>query len=395
MLRSARIRRFRSCGDVTLADLAPVTALLGRNGAGKSNILRALDWAARHASGGSTPDALFDDEGWSDGVSVELQFTIETTDYRYTIARDLKWKPQPEFTWHEDLESLGGRGRAKKLLLRRKGAMVDARGLAKAPLSIALNTPALGALLSLFPDAPESEPFSLVRGYLGHFRYYPLDEPERVALSDRFGFIKDDDYKKWRAEAGAAVGGALSVPMRMLQLSIEAPDVLAEVKHLLGKNGLDVVADITIDKHDETTFGFGVPVYSMSFRPSSFLEGTSSTISYADLSRGTRRLVRLLLGLVADGSSVMLIEQPEDAIHPGLLSKVIDLLKEYSDKRNIIVASHSPIVMNALPPEAIRLVTLSEGQTVARQLTPTERDVARDFIEDEGQLSDFIESVEN
>jgi len=252
MLQSAHILRFRSCHDVSLGGLAPVTALLGRNGAGKSNILRALDWAARHASAGPTPDVLFDDEGWNDGVRVEFQFTLEETQYRYAIARDFKWKPQPEFTWHEDLEILGSR--ARKSLLKRNGAIVEARSLAKAPLRIGSNTPALSAVLSLFSDVPESEPFSIVRGYLGRVRYYPLDEPERVPLPDRYGFIKEDDYKKWRAEVGTFTGST---------------------------------------------------------------------------------------------------------------------------------------------PEAIRLVTLRDGQTVARQLTSDELSVARAFIVDEGQLSDFIESVEN
>ena len=42
--------------------------------------------------------------------------------------------------------------------------------------------------------------------------------------------------------------------------------------------------------------------------------------------------------MIFDKSSAFLIEQPEDAIHPGLLKKVVGLLKSNSDPSQFILA---------------------------------------------------------
>ena len=90
----------------------------------------------------------------------------------------------------------------------------------------------------------------------------------------------------------------------------------------------------------------------------------------------------------------MLLEHPEDKIHPGLLRKLIGLLQTYSDETQVIIASHSAAVFNSLGPESLRLVTMEEGETKARALSPDEIDVVGKYLEEEGSLSDFLETVE-
>ncbi|MGA2585343.1 MAG: AAA family ATPase, partial [Tepidisphaeraceae bacterium] len=42
MLHAARIKNFRSCRDTAVENMGQLIALIGRNGAGKSNILLAI-----------------------------------------------------------------------------------------------------------------------------------------------------------------------------------------------------------------------------------------------------------------------------------------------------------------------------------------------------------------
>ena len=112
------------------------------------------------------------------------------------------------------------------------------------------------------------------------------------------------------------------------------------------------------------------------------------------LSAGTQRIVRLIVSLIFDQSSVMLIEHPEDSIHRGLLRKVIDVLQGYSDQHQMILSSHSAVVFDTLDPMAVRLVTMENDATKVRKLTPDELRAAKLFMEEEGSLSDFIETVE-
>ncbi len=105
-------------------------------------------------------------------------------------------------------------------------------------------------------------------------------------------------------------------------------------------------------------------------------------------------MIKILVGLLFDRSGVMLLEHPEDKIHPGLLRKLIDLLRNYAAESQLIVASHSPAVFNALGPDSIRLVTMDQGETKARALSPSEIGIAGKYLQEEGSLSDFLETVE-
>ena len=49
MLTSVHIKNFRSCKDVKIENMGLMLGLVGRNGAGKTTILRAIEWAASTA----------------------------------------------------------------------------------------------------------------------------------------------------------------------------------------------------------------------------------------------------------------------------------------------------------------------------------------------------------
>jgi hypothetical protein len=56
---------------------------------------------------------------------------------------------------------------------------------------------------------------------------------------------------------------------------------------------------------------------------------------------------------IYDKSAVLLLEQPEDGIHTGVLHKLIPLLKSYTGQ--FLIASHSSEIFNRMEPEEIRL----------------------------------------
>ena len=84
--------------------------------------------------------------------------------------------------------------------------------------------------------------------------------------------------------------------------------------------------------------------YWLAFEPNPH----SGSLDFEDLSAGTRRLIRLLVSLIFDQSNVMLVEHPEDSIHRGLLIKLLDILRGYSDQSQLILSSHSSVVFNTL-----------------------------------------------
>jgi len=172
-----------------------------------------------------------------------------------------------------------------------------------------------------------------------------------------------------------------------------------EIRSLLGRDGLGVVDNLGIQsqtfevpKSQQQKEG-PIKLYRVWFQPSLQASASSRDFDFADLSTGTQRVIRILVSLIFDESAVMLLEHPEDGIHRGLLRKLIDLLQKYADQSQLIVSSHSPEVFNMLDPRAVRLVTMDEGATKVRALTPEELRIAGKFLEEEGTLADFLQTV--
>jgi predicted ATPase len=58
-------------------------------------------------------------------------------------------------------------------------------------------------------------------------------------------------------------------------------------------------------------------------------------------------------------SKLFLVEEPENGLHPSRISNVIDILREISKTGQVIIATHSPLVVNELAGNEISVVTRS------------------------------------
>jgi hypothetical protein len=188
------------------------------------------------------------------------------------------------------------------------------------------------------------------------------------------------------------------VVLRILHMYIENREQFHELSELLGGNGLGLLERIIVRSHswkaDEDGGKAGSRFYSIRFVVGSALGGCDDPLSYSELSSGTRRIVRLLVSMIFDGSSVLLVEHPEDSIHSGLMRRLIALLAANADPAQVILASHSPEVFNGLNPEDVRLVTMVNGATEVRSLTPDEIAAAHNYMTHNGAFSEFLETVQ-
>lgn len=82
------------------------------------------------------------------------------------------------------------------------------------------------------------------------------------------------------------------------------------------------------------------------------------------LSDGTLRIFGILLSLYQNPApSILIIEEPEQNVHPGALSMLADAFKEASEATQIIVTTHSPHLVDHFEPEQIRVVSMEGGET--------------------------------
>ena len=54
---------------------------------------------------------------------------------------------------------------------------------------------------------------------------------------------------------------------------------------------------------------------------------------------------------------ILLVEEPENGLHPARIAEVMRILREVSKTTQVLIATHSPLVVNELQPEEVSIVT--------------------------------------
>jgi len=100
------------------------------------------------------------------------------------------------------------------------------------------------------------------------------------------------------------------------------------------------------------------------------------------LSDGTINLTSLIVCLFFERKSLKIIEEPERNIHPHLISRVMDLMKEESNRTQIITTTHNPEVVRHADLGDILLVSRKRDgfSTIDR---PIDKERVRSFLQEE------------
>lgn len=107
------------------------------------------------------------------------------------------------------------------------------------------------------------------------------------------------------------------------------------------------------------------------------------------LSDGTIHVVALIIALYFDDNPLVIIEEPERNIHPFLIARVVDMLKEASEKKQIIVTTHNPEVVKHAGVENILLVSRDkEGFSTITRPSDSEQVVV--FLKNEIGIEDLF-----
>ncbi len=118
--------------------------------------------------------------------------------------------------------------------------------------------------------------------------------------------------------------------------------------------------------------------------------GRNGRGSWFDLSHesdGTIRLLALLTALFQDPApSLIGLEEPELAIHPGAMAVLADTMVEASERAQVLVATHSPDLIDRLPIESIRAVSAEDGSTKVGPITEHQLKSVRENLFSAGEL---------
>jgi len=82
-----------------------------------------------------------------------------------------------------------------------------------------------------------------------------------------------------------------------------------------------------------------------------------------DLSDGTLQTIAIFVPLVDRRLSLIAIEEPENSLHPWVIKDFIESCRVESRAKQIVITTHSPILVSNLTPNELFLVDRQEGAT--------------------------------
>jgi len=100
------------------------------------------------------------------------------------------------------------------------------------------------------------------------------------------------------------------------------------------------------------------------------------------ISDGTINLTALIIALYFEDKTLAVIEEPERNIHPHLISKVVDMMREASEKTQIITTTHNPEVVKHVELNDILLVSRTK-EGYSRISKPAEKEEVKIFLKNE------------
>ena len=111
------------------------------------------------------------------------------------------------------------------------------------------------------------------------------------------------------------------------------------------------------------------------------------------VSDGTINICALIIALYFEDRPVTIIEEPERNIHPYLISRLVEMLKDASRFKQIIVTTHNPEMVKHVSIEDILLIS-RDNEGFSRLTRPANKTEIRNFLENEIGIEDlFIQNL--
>jgi len=364
------LRQYKSIERCDL-ELARLTLLVGRNGAGKSNIVDALsfvtdalrntlEYAVRKRGGIAQVRRKSSSKPTFPGVGIEMRLADGSSarySFRIAAVKDPLFRVD-----REECSIFDPAGGLKHAFSTRDGKVEKWTLPSPRP-------PVADDRLYLIPASglPEFRP---VYDILTRMVFHNLN-PEAMKQPQR-------------PEPGTLLShDGSNLPSVVKQLTSAAPEKLDRVLSYMQ--------------------AIGVPIQRIQHKQSGSLEtlevlqgqdNRPATFDAIALSDGTIRALGILISLVSvgpegsPGPSLIGIEEPETALHPAAAGALMDALIEGGQNAQLIVTCHSPDLLDHrdVIPEMIRPVVLSSGRTLVGTLAPQKAALLKDHLSTAGEL---------
>jgi ABC-type multidrug transport system ATPase subunit len=115
-------------------------------------------------------------------------------------------------------------------------------------------------------------------------------------------------------------------------------------------------------------------------------------LTWSELSDGTKRIFHII-SEINYTDSLILLEEPENGVHPDQLFLLLDFIKEQSKHKQIIITTHSPEVLNILEKDELDRIIVTryeeETGTQMHHLSEKTKKKGQAYMNKIGHLSAF------
>ena len=374
-LTNLKASLYRSLKDVNIA-LGSMNVLIGTNASGKSNVLDALRFLSEGVREKAFTSAVGNRGGiahlrWKNDLAnrIALKTTFVDDD-----ERSYSWDVELIQALHgfhviERMFTLENDGSTKQILDFRAGkAWWSSTQATNNRVNLKLS---LGSCALASACADESFPAHRVAEFVERWGFFDPSPPLLRRAAETTEGDRLDPY-----------GANLAARLYAIQNGPDGPQTIKRIitatRHVLG---VPESIEVRVSDYDGRAF---------------FLQ-TESRLLYpvhqSGISGGTLRMLAFMTALFGEtDTSLVGIEEPENHVHPAALKGLAEYLREASERVQLIITTHSPILLDCLPnPEEIAIVRrTAEGTSIKAEENP---EGVRKALEESGfSLGEFYEA---
>lgn len=364
-LRRVHIRNYKSIGQATV-DLRALTILVGPNGAGKSNFIDALAFVGQCLT--DSVELAFKSRG---GIgAVRRRSGGHPTHIGIRLVIDLPDGRVADYSFEIAAEQ------GERFSISRERCHISAF-LEQGPVSFearrgefSTEIPGIRARvtsdrLALFAASATPE-FRPVFDFLADMRFYSIvpSELRKLQPPDAGDILKPD---------GSNTAAVLK------RIESEAPDRYRRICSLLSA----AVSRIQSARHKSVG----------QFETIEFRQDVGASHPWRfdalNVSDGTLRVLGLLVAVYQPGPAAILgIEEPEATVHPAVTEQILEVLRDASRLRQILVTTHSPDLLDFddIDDDQLRVVTNPRSSTLVAPLADASRRTIREHLFTTGEL---------
>ncbi|HAH58221.1 MAG TPA: hypothetical protein DCL86_08750 [Bacteroidales bacterium] len=385
-IKEIEINNYRSCVKTKFELQDNLTALIGINGVGKSNILNALQLLTKSRRN----RRYFDEEHNENLLTTKLNLTLEYEEKLIFLRANIFYETDERNT--DEIFNIDLKYRLENTAARKWNKLNNEF------LDVADFMNKKGLV-----DVPKNKQFQTEKAkweikflqHLNKVNYYSatqFSDPSKCPIS----FELEDSRlaRSYRREA------THEYFMYELHRTFKTkPETFKLFLNTVNGNGIQIIDDFQFIEHEVPSSSYKVRAGGKIEKiektrkiviPSAIVDGLN--LSPNQLSEGTFKTLALVFYIINDESELLLIEEPEVCIHHGLLNSLIELIQIYSKNKQIVISTHSDYVLDKLEPENVLLVRKDNGtqaKRLTKSLTNNEFKALKDYLDNSGNLGEY------